>query len=161
METVSTSKVFGGQPPILPYPMEYGGYGEDGHGATGDPAETGYGAATSHAQEPPAEAAAEPVPDDIEVVAEAAGYGAEVIYSNPLPHVLILTAIVVGVATLSVGYALSWASARWPPRSTIVARCWWSTTTVRSPSTTPSSSIPHPRSWPSGWKPICASTHRS
>lgn len=28
------------------------------------------------------------------------------IYSNPLPHVLILTAIVVGVATLSVGLAL-------------------------------------------------------
>ncbi len=30
----------------------------------------------------------------------------EAIYSNPLPHVLILTAIVVGVATLSVGLAL-------------------------------------------------------
>ncbi len=27
-------------------------------------------------------------------------------YSNPLPHVLILTAIVVGVATTAVGYAL-------------------------------------------------------
>jgi len=39
------------------------------------------------------------------------GYGgahqaAEVIYSNPLPHVLILTAIVVGVATLAIGLAL-------------------------------------------------------
>ncbi len=30
----------------------------------------------------------------------------EVIYSNPLPHVLILTAIVVGVATMAVGLAL-------------------------------------------------------
>ncbi|VAW01566.1 Na(+) H(+) antiporter subunit C [hydrothermal vent metagenome] len=29
-----------------------------------------------------------------------------IIYSNPLPHVLILTAIVVGVATLAVGLAL-------------------------------------------------------
>ena len=29
------------------------------------------------------------------------------IYSNPLPHVLILTAIVVGVATLGVGLALA------------------------------------------------------
>lgn len=29
------------------------------------------------------------------------------VYSNPLPHVLILTAIVVGVATLAVGLALS------------------------------------------------------
>lgn len=30
-----------------------------------------------------------------------------VVYSNPLPHVLILTAIVVGVATTSVGLALT------------------------------------------------------
>jgi multicomponent Na+:H+ antiporter subunit C len=30
----------------------------------------------------------------------------DVIYSNPLPHVLILTAIVVGVATLAIGLAL-------------------------------------------------------
>ncbi len=36
------------------------------------------------------------------------GYGdAEVVYSNPLPHVLILTAIVVGIATTSVGLALA------------------------------------------------------
>ena len=33
----------------------------------------------------------------------AAGYG---VYSNPLPHVLILTAIVVGVATLALGLAI-------------------------------------------------------
>ncbi len=38
--------------------------------------------------------------------ADAAHPVAEVIYSNPLPHVLMLTAIVVGVATLSVGLAL-------------------------------------------------------
>lgn len=30
-----------------------------------------------------------------------------VLYSNPLPHVLILTAIVVGIATISLGLALS------------------------------------------------------
>lgn len=30
----------------------------------------------------------------------------DVVYSNPLPHVLMLTAIVVGVATTAVGYAL-------------------------------------------------------
>ena len=29
-----------------------------------------------------------------------------VVYSNPLPHVLILTAIVVGAATLAVGLAI-------------------------------------------------------
>ncbi len=41
--------------------------------------------------------------------AEVGGHidvAAEVIYSNPLPHVLILTAIVVGVATLAIGLAL-------------------------------------------------------
>ena len=32
--------------------------------------------------------------------------GLEEVYSNPLPHVLILTAIVVGIATLAVGLAL-------------------------------------------------------
>ena len=32
--------------------------------------------------------------------------GLEYVYSNPLPHVLMLTAIVVGVATLAVGLAL-------------------------------------------------------
>jgi multicomponent Na+:H+ antiporter subunit C len=31
---------------------------------------------------------------------------ADTVYSNPLPHVLILTAIVVGVATLALGLAL-------------------------------------------------------
>lgn len=31
----------------------------------------------------------------------------ETLYSNPLPHVLMLTAIVVGVATLAVGLALA------------------------------------------------------
>lgn len=33
--------------------------------------------------------------------------GENVVYSNPLPHVLMLTAIVVGVATTSVGLALA------------------------------------------------------
>jgi len=34
------------------------------------------------------------------------GSGEDVIYSNPIPHVLILTAIVVGVATSAVGLSL-------------------------------------------------------
>lgn len=37
---------------------------------------------------------------------DAAHAAANVIYSNPLPHVLILTAIVVGIATTAVGLAL-------------------------------------------------------
>ncbi|TGY88537.1 NADH:quinone oxidoreductase [Marinicauda algicola] len=59
---ITMGKVFGGEPPILPYEVSHG-----------------YGAAEhfEHA-----------------------------VYSNPLPHVLILTAIVVGVATLAMGLAL-------------------------------------------------------
>jgi multicomponent Na+:H+ antiporter subunit C len=40
------------------------------------------------------------------IIIESATGEANVIYSNPLPHVLILTAIVVGVATMAVGLAL-------------------------------------------------------
>lgn len=46
----------------------------------------------------------------IDTVKMAAGggdsYAVDALYSNPLPHVLILTAIVVGVATLAIGLAL-------------------------------------------------------
>lgn len=45
--------------------------------------------------------------DIADAAGEAARQTAEVIYSNPLPHVLILTAIVVGVATTAVGLALA------------------------------------------------------
>ncbi len=40
-------------------------------------------------------------------VAEAAGQGAELLYTNPLPSVLMLTAIVVGVATTALALALT------------------------------------------------------
>jgi multicomponent Na+:H+ antiporter subunit C len=44
---------------------------------------------------------------DAAMLAKELGKGAaEVIYTNPLPHVLILTAIVVGVATTAVGLSL-------------------------------------------------------
>ena len=39
------------------------------------------------------------------IIVEGTG-GASVAYSNPLPHVLILTAIVVGIATTALGLAL-------------------------------------------------------
>ncbi len=39
--------------------------------------------------------------------AEHSASSGQVVYSNPLPHVLILTAIVVGIATTSVGLALA------------------------------------------------------
>lgn len=41
-----------------------------------------------------------------EAGSDAAMKGLENVYSNPLPHVLMLTAIVVGVATLAVGLAI-------------------------------------------------------
>ncbi|MBB5518253.1 sodium:proton antiporter [Amphiplicatus metriothermophilus] len=45
--------------------------------------------------------------DAASALGEAAHKAAEIVYSNPLPHVLILTAIVVGVATTAVGLALA------------------------------------------------------
>jgi len=41
-----------------------------------------------------------------DAVKDVAHHAADVVYSNPLPHVLILTAIVVGIATTAVGLAL-------------------------------------------------------
>jgi multicomponent Na+:H+ antiporter subunit C len=90
---IAVAKVFGGAPPILPAT-----HGEDHaapdaaageHGA--DAAVAAHGAEAEHA---------------VVDLAHAAETAHAAIYSNPLPHVLILTAIVVGVATLAVGLAL-------------------------------------------------------
>lgn len=86
---ITIGKVRGGVPPIIEG-LHGGGHAEEGeHGVTeaGHGAEKAYETAASHG-------------------ADTAHHAAEVIYSNPLPHVLILTAIVVGVATLAVGLAL-------------------------------------------------------
>lgn len=40
------------------------------------------------------------------LIEEAAGHHGETVYSNPLPHVLMLTAIVVGIATTALALAL-------------------------------------------------------
>jgi len=76
---ITIGKVLGGQPPII----------VDSHGE-------------DHASLEPVLVAAAGAKD-------AAGHAAStshVLYSNPLPHVLILTAIVVGVATLAIGLSL-------------------------------------------------------
>lgn len=52
---------------------------------------------------PPVDAAHHAAANPLEALHPAA----EIIYTNPLPHVLILTAIVVGVATTAVGLALA------------------------------------------------------
>lgn len=67
---------------------------EEAHAADAYPADAAAGHGADHAA---------PAGDH---AADAAHHAAEILYSNPLPHVLILTAIVVGVATLAVGLAL-------------------------------------------------------
>lgn len=52
------------------------------------------------------DAAASAIGDAVQVAGPAGDYALKETYSNPLPHVLILTAIVVGVATLAVGLAI-------------------------------------------------------
>lgn len=81
---ITLAKISGGQPPILV---------EDKSSPTGYDDHSAY-------------------IDTVELAASGANYllpgqGSEIIYSNPLPHVLILTAIVVGVATLAIGLALT------------------------------------------------------
>ena len=94
---ITMGKVFGGQPPILP---EAG----DGHG-DGHLPESANGAEDVLHQA--IEAASHSVNTASAHAAIEGVTGADTaIYSNPLPHVLILTAIVVGVATLAVGLAL-------------------------------------------------------
>lgn len=77
---ITISKVAGGQPPII---IESKG---DDHAMMNDIVQV---------------AAASPV------ATHGSSHTPDVIYSNPLPHVLILTAIVVGVATLAIGLALT------------------------------------------------------
>ncbi|KCZ46783.1 cation:proton antiporter subunit C [Hyphomonas pacifica] len=82
---VTLGKVTGGTAPIL-----FGPDVEGGHGG-------GHGAEETHA-----------ALDAVLTAASSSERYADLAntYSNPLPHVLMLTAIVVGVATLSVGLAL-------------------------------------------------------
>jgi len=83
---ITIGKVAGGQPPIL----------ADDHSEPSGAA--GHGAEAAHGV---SEAAHSGAADTHKMVEHA-----EVLYSNPLPHVLILTAIVVGVATLAIGLSL-------------------------------------------------------
>ncbi|MEQ3745230.1 MAG: cation:proton antiporter subunit C [Henriciella sp.] len=87
---VSLSRVDGGTAPIL-FGADWKkdkGHGEESHGA-------------EHGSDHAADAASGAYDS---AHAYTSG-GLENVYSNPLPHVLMLTAIVVGVATLAVGLA--------------------------------------------------------
>lgn len=115
---IAMGKVFGGQPPILVSSYGHGDSHGDDHSAeaytNGAHTDAGHAAPTQdahetaeHAADYAADAGADHAGDAAGHVADAAHYAADtVLYSNPLPHVLILTAIVVGVATLAVGLSL-------------------------------------------------------
>lgn len=94
---ISLSRIDGGTAPIL--------YGADakGHGGGHGEEAAGHGAA---AGADAAHGAADATHGAVDAAHAAANHGMEHIYSNPLPHVLMLTAIVVGVATLAVGLAI-------------------------------------------------------
>jgi multicomponent Na+:H+ antiporter subunit C len=118
---ITIGKVAGGTAPIL---IDQG-YGEDGYGdAHGGGYEGDHGAGHDghdaegvelHVtpQEEMLEAGSMPLIGDppgvepIETARMLGTAGDAVLYSNPLPHVLILTAIVVGVATTAVGLAIA------------------------------------------------------
>lgn len=99
---ITMGKVSGGKPPIID-PSEFNNSHGSEHG-TEHAVEAVHGA--EHAV---VETSHEGV-DTLQSVSEASGHAIHevsgAIYSNPLPHVLILTAIVVGVATLAIGLAL-------------------------------------------------------
>ncbi len=88
---VSLSRIDGGTAPIL-FGKDYPGKHDVEHGA-----EAAHGAV---------EHGVEPAHGASDYAAHGAEAGLEHVYSNPLPHVLMLTAIVVGVATLAVGLAI-------------------------------------------------------
>jgi multicomponent Na+:H+ antiporter subunit C len=94
---ITIGKVFGGGPPILAE-TAHGDAAADAGAATVDD----HGIASGHA-----DVAVEHADATADHGAALAEHAVEAVaYSNPLPHVLILTAIVVGVATLAVGLAL-------------------------------------------------------
>ena len=107
---ITLSKVAGGTAPILygrDYPKVYKD-SDEGAAPVVDPANGDPVLPVTPPQTAPDGAA----PADAVPTAGADSYGSGgyegvvEVYSNPLPHVLILTAIVVGVATLSVGLAI-------------------------------------------------------
>lgn len=98
MMYVSFGKIMGGTAPILIESGDHGG--EDDHAAT----DAGHAAAETAVDA--VGSAGEFVAQGASGAVHAASEAAEILYSNPIPHVLMLTAIVVGVATLALGLSL-------------------------------------------------------
>ncbi|MAT35276.1 MAG: NADH-quinone oxidoreductase [Ponticaulis sp.] len=115
---ITLGKIRGGSAPILygrDYPKEHGGgHGDDhgdSHGAAHGGADADHGAGHSAGSGGPSDMSGvdelgRPYVDGHIDPGHVGGEPLQELYSNPLPHVLILTAIVVGVATLAVGLAI-------------------------------------------------------
>jgi len=99
MMYVSFGKISGGTAPILIDSGDHGG-GEDHGGAE----EAGHAVVETAVDA--VGSAGEFLTQGASGVAHAASEAGEILYSNPIPHVLMLTAIVVGVATLALGLSL-------------------------------------------------------
>jgi len=106
MMYVSFGKITGGTAPILIDSGDHGG--EDGHAAAdaGHEATADGGHDATDAVGDVVMGAADGAAQVANDAAHAATQASEILYSNPIPHVLMLTAIVVGVATLALGLSL-------------------------------------------------------
>lgn len=110
---ITMGKVSGGTAPIVPPHLveKSHGHGDHGdkhaaHGAEADhAAEANHALESAHETAQPATELAQDVNASAELLAHAHDQ-TEIIYSNPLPSVLMLTAIVVGIATTALALAL-------------------------------------------------------
>ncbi len=108
---VTMGKVKGGTAPIMPMSDGHG-HDSHGHGHEGDHAAVNLNIDSIADASSPEILTHNPVQlvsfeDTAHDHAETASHAAEAIYSNPLPSVLMLTAIVVGVATTALALALT------------------------------------------------------
>ncbi len=101
---ITMGKVRDGTAPIVP-PAIAAAQAAVGHGEAGHGAEAGH-AAAGHAAEAGQAVAAQAVHDMLAGGVDAVAQVEHPIYSNPIPSVLMLTAIVVGIATTAVALAL-------------------------------------------------------
>lgn len=104
---VTMARVDGGTAAILPEPPHHEVHADDGH--VDEHADGGHD--DDHADDGQDDAHAEDAHGGDHDVPQATAHDAHddaaaIVYSNPIPHVLMLTAIVVGVATTALGLAL-------------------------------------------------------
>lgn len=92
---ITMGKVKGGTAPIIPPGMEHG---DHGHGHEEHAVEHG-----EHATHSAGDLIQQVSFEEVE---HAAAHAPDIIYTNPLPSVLMLTAIVVGIATTALALAL-------------------------------------------------------